>query len=46
MLPEVTKVRLSGPWEVDGDAINALANHCPNLTDIGFIDCLKVDETD
>ncbi|XP_073270207.1 protein ARABIDILLO 1-like isoform X1 [Primulina huaijiensis] len=39
------KLRLSGLREVDADAINALAKHCPNLTDIGFIDCRKVDET-
>ncbi|KAL2478009.1 Protein ARABIDILLO 1 [Forsythia ovata] len=39
------KLRLSGIHEVDADAINALAKHCPNLTDIGFIDCRKVDET-
>jgi hypothetical protein len=42
--PKLRKLRLSGIREVDGDAINALAKHCPNLTDIGFIDCLNVDE--
>ncbi|KAF5467649.1 hypothetical protein F2P56_011881 [Juglans regia] len=30
--------------DVHGDAINALAKHCHNLTDVGFIDCLNVDE--
>ncbi|XP_022863476.1 protein ARABIDILLO 1 isoform X1 [Olea europaea var. sylvestris] len=39
------KLRLSGIHEVYADAINALANHCPNLIEIGFIDCRKVDET-
>ncbi|PIN22788.1 Leucine rich repeat protein [Handroanthus impetiginosus] len=39
------KLRISGIHEVDADAINALAKHCPNLMDIGFIDCRKVDET-
>ncbi|GAB4844292.1 Protein ARABIDILLO 1 [Ancistrocladus abbreviatus] len=43
--PILKRLRLSGIKEVDGDAINALANHCPNLIDIGFMDCLKVDET-
>ncbi|XP_059633863.1 protein ARABIDILLO 1-like [Cornus florida] len=42
--PKLRKLRLSGIQEVDGDAINALAKHCRNLTDIGFIDCLNVDE--
>ncbi|KAA8520455.1 hypothetical protein F0562_014711 [Nyssa sinensis] len=42
--PKLQKLRLSGIREVDGDAINALAQHCRNLTDIGFIDCLNVDE--
>ncbi|KAL0373469.1 UNVERIFIED_CONTAM: protein ARABIDILLO 1 [Sesamum radiatum] len=40
-----SKLRISGVHEVDADAINALAKHCQNLTDIGFIDCRKVDET-
>ncbi|KAL0379743.1 UNVERIFIED_CONTAM: protein ARABIDILLO 1 [Sesamum angustifolium] len=38
-------LRISGLHEVDADAINALAKNCRNLTDIGFIDCRKVDET-
>uniref|UniRef100_A0A5B7B3M7 F-box domain-containing protein n=1 Tax=Davidia involucrata TaxID=16924 RepID=A0A5B7B3M7_DAVIN len=42
--PKLRKLRLSGIREVDGDAINALAKHCRNLTDIGFIDCLNLDE--
>ncbi|KAL5795001.1 hypothetical protein ACOSP7_003595 [Xanthoceras sorbifolium] len=43
--PKLRKLRLSGIREISGDAINALAKHCPNLTDIGFLDCLNVDET-
>ncbi|KAF7825119.1 protein ARABIDILLO 1 [Senna tora] len=42
--PRLKKLRLSGIRDVNSDAINALAKHCPNLTDIGFIDCLNVDE--
>ncbi|KAL8542697.1 hypothetical protein ACS0TY_003538 [Phlomoides rotata] len=43
--PKLRKLRISGVHEVNADAINALAKHCKNLTDIGFIDCRKVDET-
>ncbi|KAL7258582.1 hypothetical protein ACSBR1_004664 [Camellia fascicularis] len=42
--PKLRKLKLSGIRDVDGEAINALAKHCQNLTDIGFIDCLHVDE--
>ncbi|KAK2650788.1 hypothetical protein Ddye_018277 [Dipteronia dyeriana] len=42
--PKLGKLRLSGIKKINGDAINALAKHCPNLTDIGFLDCLNVDE--
>lgn len=42
--PSLMKLRLSGIRDVNADAINALANYCPKLTDIGFIDCLSVDE--
>ncbi|XVE74096.1 hypothetical protein DITRI_Ditri11bG0171800 [Diplodiscus trichospermus] len=42
--PKLKKLRLSGIRDVYADAINALAKHCPNLVDIGFLDCLKVDE--
>ncbi|KAK2359362.1 protein ARABIDILLO [Trifolium repens] len=42
--PNLNKLRLSGIRDVNADAINALATYCPNLTDIGFIDCLSVDE--
>ncbi|KAG6435614.1 hypothetical protein SASPL_100488 [Salvia splendens] len=43
--PKLRKLRLSGIHEVDARAINALAQHCPNLADVGFIDCRRVDET-
>ncbi|ESR58644.1 protein ARABIDILLO 1 [Citrus sinensis] len=42
--PKLKKLRLSGIRDICGDAINALAKLCPNLTDIGFLDCLNVDE--
>ncbi|PSS24109.1 Protein ARABIDILLO like [Actinidia chinensis var. chinensis] len=42
--PKLKKLRLSGIHDVDGNAINALAKHCQNLMDLGFIDCLNVDE--
>ncbi|KMS99948.1 hypothetical protein BVRB_1g017930 [Beta vulgaris subsp. vulgaris] len=43
--PRLKSLRLSGVREIDSDAINALAKNCINLCDIGFMDCLKVDET-
>ncbi|KAL2892542.1 Protein ARABIDILLO 1, partial [Bienertia sinuspersici] len=43
--PKLRKLRLSGVREIDSDSINALAKNCVNLCDIGFTDCLKVDET-
>ncbi|KAG8653723.1 protein ARABIDILLO 1 isoform X2 [Manihot esculenta] len=42
--PQLRKLLLSGIRDVSADAINALAKHCPNLFDIGFLDCLNVDE--
>ncbi|TYH56719.1 hypothetical protein ES332_D08G039300v1 [Gossypium tomentosum] len=42
--PKLKKLRLSGIKDVYADAINALAKHCPTLVDIGFLDCLNVDE--
>ncbi|GMJ01423.1 F-box Armadillo protein 1, ARABIDILLO-1, F-BOX Protein 5 [Hibiscus trionum] len=42
--PKLKKLRLSGIKDVYADAIDALAKHCPNLVDIGFLDCLNVDE--
>lgn len=43
--PRLRRLRLSGVREIDSDAINALAKNCVTLCDIGFMDCLKVDET-
>ncbi|KAK6119294.1 hypothetical protein DH2020_046960 [Rehmannia glutinosa] len=43
--PKLQKLRLSGVHEVDAGAINALTKNCRDLTDIGFIDCRKLDET-
>ncbi|XVF79781.1 hypothetical protein PTKIN_Ptkin15bG0017000 [Pterospermum kingtungense] len=42
--PNLKKLRFSGIRDVYADAINALAKHCPNLVDVGFLDCLNVDE--
>nr|GEY32418.1 hypothetical protein [Tanacetum cinerariifolium] len=42
--PKLRKLRLSGIRDINKDAINALATHCPDLSEIGFIDCLKIDE--
>ncbi|XP_044502318.1 protein ARABIDILLO 1-like isoform X2 [Mangifera indica] len=42
--PKLKKLRLSGIRDICGDAINALAKHCPNLADVGFLDCLNIDE--
>ncbi|KAI3693221.1 hypothetical protein L6452_33052 [Arctium lappa] len=42
--PNLRKLRLSGIRDVNGEAVNALAKHCANLSEIGFIDCLNIDE--
>lgn len=42
---KLQRLCLAGLREVDAGAINALAKHCPNLTDIGFLNCQSVDET-
>lgn len=42
--PRLQTLRLSGVRDVDGDAINALAKHCMRLTEIGFTDCVNVNE--
>lgn len=42
--PNLSKLRLSGIRDVNAEAINALGKHCQKLTDVGFIDCLNVDE--
>ncbi|XP_074579832.1 protein ARABIDILLO 1 [Curcuma longa] len=38
------RLRLSGIRDVNGEAINALVRHCPQLSEIAFLDCGKVDE--
>ncbi|GAB2217119.1 hypothetical protein Droror1_Dr00000281 [Drosera rotundifolia] len=38
------RIRVSGLREVDAEAIGALGRYCPDLVDVGFLDCLKVDE--
>uniref|UniRef100_A0A803MZ66 Uncharacterized protein n=1 Tax=Chenopodium quinoa TaxID=63459 RepID=A0A803MZ66_CHEQI len=43
--PRLRKLRLSGVREIDSDSIDALAKNCVNLCDVGFMDCLKVDES-
>ncbi|KAF5816719.1 putative F-box domain, armadillo-like helical, leucine-rich repeat domain superfamily [Helianthus annuus] len=40
--PNLKKLRLSGISDVSYQAIRALADRCPNLHDIGFIDCLNI----
>ncbi|KAJ7565079.1 hypothetical protein O6H91_02G046900 [Diphasiastrum complanatum] len=37
-------LRLSGVRDVDSDGILALVRYCPNLTELGLIDCAVVDE--
>ncbi|XP_042507415.1 protein ARABIDILLO 1-like [Macadamia integrifolia] len=41
---KLKRLRLSGVRKIDGDAINALAKNCGQLTEIGFMDCVNVDE--
>ncbi|CAD5187692.1 unnamed protein product [Musa acuminata subsp. malaccensis] len=38
------RLRLSGIREVHGEAINALAKHCPQLAELAFLDCGLIDE--
>ncbi|KAI3905209.1 hypothetical protein MKX01_017455 [Papaver californicum] len=42
--PKLKRLRLSGIRDVDGEAINALAKHCGQLEEIGFMDCMSIDE--
>ncbi|CAA0820399.1 Protein ARABIDILLO 1 [Striga hermonthica] len=42
--PKLRKLQLSGIHDVNAGAIDALASNCHLLTDIGFIDCKKIDE--
>ncbi|KAL5973178.1 Protein ARABIDILLO 1 [Asimina triloba] len=43
--PKLRRLRLSGVRDIDVDAISALARHCEQLSEIGFIDCGSIDET-
>ncbi|KAG6492964.1 hypothetical protein ZIOFF_047935 [Zingiber officinale] len=38
------RLRLSGIRDVNGEAANALARHCPRLSEIAFLDCGMIDE--
>ncbi|KAL0642062.1 hypothetical protein Bca4012_103066 [Brassica carinata] len=42
--PKLKKLRLSGMRDVSSEAITSLAQHCPQLSDVGFLDCLNVNE--
>lgn len=42
--PKLRRLWLAGVREVNGDAINALAKHCRQLVEVGFIDSGCVDE--
>nr|DAD18407.1 TPA_asm: hypothetical protein HUJ06_019870 [Nelumbo nucifera] len=42
--PLLKRLRLSGIRDIDADAINALARHCGQLSEIGFMDCTNFDE--
>eukprot|EP01018_Ginkgo_biloba_P023221 Gb_22628 [translate_table: standard] len=43
--PKLKRLRLSGLRDVDGVAVGALVEHCPDLTELGFLDCMNVDES-
>lgn len=43
--PRLKRLRLSGLRDVDGVAIGALVEHCRDLSELGFFDCMNVDET-
>lgn len=43
--PRLKRLRLSGLRDVDGVAIGALVDHCRDLSELGFFDCMNVDET-
>ncbi|KAH9627473.1 hypothetical protein KSS87_006164 [Heliosperma pusillum] len=42
--PRLRSLRLSGVREIDSDAIISLGSNCDGLIDVGFMDCLKIDE--
>ncbi|KAG6489809.1 hypothetical protein ZIOFF_051088 [Zingiber officinale] len=38
------RLHLSGIQDVNGEAVDTLARHCPRLSEIAFLDCGKVNE--
>ncbi|KAE8697318.1 Protein ARABIDILLO 2 [Hibiscus syriacus] len=42
--PRLKRLWMSGVREANGDAINALAKHCRQLMDIGFLESNNIDE--
>ncbi|CAN8280195.1 unnamed protein product [Cochlearia groenlandica] len=42
--PKLKKLRLSGMRDVSSEAIESLAKHCTQLCDVGFLDCLNINE--
>ncbi|CAH2063396.1 unnamed protein product [Thlaspi arvense] len=42
--PRLKKLRLSGMRDVSAEAIESLAKHCSLLSDLGFLDCLNINE--
>ncbi|KAJ4896262.1 Protein ARABIDILLO 2 [Raphanus sativus] len=42
--PKLKTLRVSGMRNVSSDAILSLSEHCPQLTDVGFLDCLHIHE--
>ncbi|XP_052883455.1 protein ARABIDILLO 1-like isoform X1 [Gossypium arboreum] len=42
--PRLRRLWMSGVKEVNGDAINALVEHCRKLKDVGFIESDNIDE--
>ncbi|KAK8652119.1 hypothetical protein V6N13_061141 [Hibiscus sabdariffa] len=42
--PRLQRLWLSGVKEVNGDSINALAKHCRQLKDVGFVESDNIDE--
>ncbi|KAL0653057.1 hypothetical protein Bca4012_095748 [Brassica carinata] len=42
--PKLKKLRISRMIDVSAEAILSLAEHCPLLSDVGFLDCLNINE--
>ncbi|XP_009116719.1 protein ARABIDILLO 2 [Brassica rapa] len=42
--PKLKKLRISRMVDVSAEAILSLAEHCPLLSDVGFLDCLNINE--